>query len=116
VALALASAALLVSCGAMPDDRPRVSIEFGTYPELLGGSLVIIDEQPVGRLEATGKATRISFPVEIGEHEVSIRHATLRCQKRRVDCALKGQKVRLLADLQEHAMRDGHVETVIVLQ
>ena len=114
--LALAATVLLIACGAMPDDRPRISIEFGMYPDLFGDSLVIIDARPVGRLETTGKATRTSFPVEIGEHEVSIRHSTLRCQRRRVDCAMRGQKVRLLADLQERAMRDGRVETVIVLQ
>ena len=114
---AFAAALLAGSAGCLlPDDRPRVSIEFGMAPELLEDRPVVIDGEPVGKLERIGRATRVSFPVEKGEHEVAILHPTYRCEPRRVDLAMAGQKVRLMAELQERYDPSGRFETVIVLR
>lgn len=116
LAAAAALAAFLVlpclGCGA--DDRPRISIEFGMYPEELTDAQVIVNGRLVGTLERVGQATRTSFPVDPGVHEVAIRHPRLRCVPRRVEAGLPGQKVRLLADIRETWL-EGRVRPLIVL-
>ena len=94
--LLLASAALLAGC--FGDDRPRISIEFGAMPEVLEGKDVLIDGAVVGKLEKTGQATRISFPVEPGLHDVSLDVPGWQCVPAKVEAQLKGQKVRLMAE------------------
>lgn len=95
----LAAAALLPAC-MLPDDKPRISIEFGAVPELEGAH-VLIDGKPVGKLERTGAATRIAFPVEKGIHEVTLRHSDFDCEPARVKAELDAQKIRLLAQVSE---------------
>ena len=97
------------------DDRPRISIEFGMYPEELEDAQVIVNGELVGTLERIGQATRTSFPVEPGIHEVAIRHPRLRCQPAKVEAQLAGQKVRLMADIREQWNPDGSMFPVIVL-
>ena len=102
--LAVAAPAALVAC--FPDSRPRISIEFGAVPEL-EGSKVLIDGKAVGTLDKTGEATRISWPVEPGEHEIQIESAQFACQPMKVKAELEGQKVRLMAQVAEWPSKDG---------
>ena len=114
---ALAAALPLAGCNLMlPDDRPRVSIEFGVAPEILEGREVVVDGRIVGRLERVGQATRNAFPLEEGEHDVWIRHERFASRKARVAATMKGQKVHLLAELADEASPDGSIRTVIVLR
>ena len=113
-AAALATLLVLPCLGCGVDDRPRISIEFGMYPEELTDAQVIVNGQLVGTLERIGQATRTSFPVEPGIHEVTIRHPRLRSVPRRVEAELPGQKVRLMADIRE-TWHDGRVRPLIVL-
>lgn len=98
--LIVALALLAAGCSSM-DDRPRFSIEFGADPELFEGAAVTVDGYIVGRLEKTGEATRISFPVDPGMHEICIDLEGFDCQPIRLDLSMKGQKVRLLAEIGE---------------
>ena len=97
---------LVPLCGCFPDDRPRVSIEFGAIPEFEGAE-VLIDDHVVGKLERTGQATRISFPVEMGDHTVCIKVKGFRCEPAKVTVEMKGQKVRLLANVLDMTSPDG---------
>lgn len=110
VVLALAFAAM--ACGG---PAQHVSIEFGLYPEELEGETVYIDGEPVGTLDRTGQHTRIAFPVELGEHEVRISHPRLKMKPAVVHLRMRGEKVRLMADIVEY-YEDGRIVPTIVLQ
>ena len=99
-----------------PDDSPRISIEFGMYPEMFEGLDVRIDGEVAGKLVKTGQATRVSFPVTPGMHEVTVDHPEIECQPRRVDAQLRGQKVRLMLELEERASTDGSLAQWIVFR
>jgi hypothetical protein len=99
-----------------PDDRPRISIEFGVAPEVFEGLPVQVDGKVVGKLESTGRATRISFPVKAGKHRVHVDHPEMECDSVIVELRGPGHKVHLLADLDERAWTDGSIEQVIVLR
>lgn len=99
--LLLLTVSSLAGC-VLPDNKPRISIEFGAVPELEGAT-VLIDGKPAGKLERTGQATRIAFPVEKGKHEVSFRHPQFDCQPVTVNAELDAQKIRLMADVSEYA-------------
>lgn len=103
--VAVVSLALL-GAACFPDDSPRISIEYGMIPELEGAD-VLIDGKVVGKLEMTGQATRVSFAVKPGEHEVCIREPRFDCQPARVAAELKGQKIRLMAQIAEMASTTG---------
>ena len=103
----LAALALALACpSCFPDDSPRISIEYAMVPELEGAD-VLIDGKVVGKLEPTGQATRVSFPVKPGEHEVSIKSPQFDCQATKVVAEMKGQKVRLLASVGEMQSTSG---------
>ena len=88
----------LAAC--FPDDSPRVSIEFGAI-DAAEGAEVVIDGVVVGKLEKTGQATRTSFPVKKGDHEVTIKSASFDCEPAKVRLELPSQKVRLMLDVSE---------------
>lgn len=116
LALALLPALLalpLLACGGGP--QQYVSIEFGMYPEEFEGETVFIDGEPVGTLDRIGQATRMAFPVEIGEHEVRISHPRLEMQPARVQVRMRGEKVRLMANITEH-FEGGRLIPTIVLE
>ena len=108
IALALGAAA----CGE-PDQF--VSIEFGMYPEEFEGETVYIDGEAVGTLESIGQATRMAFPCELGEHEVKISHPQLRMKPATVNLRMRGEKVRLMAEIVDF-YEDGRSQPTIVLQ
>jgi hypothetical protein len=88
----------LAAC--FPDDSPRISIEFGAL-ESAEGSDVVIDGVVVGKLEKTGQATRTSFPVKKGDHEITIKSASFDCETAKVRLELPSQKLRLLLDVSD---------------
>ncbi len=112
-----AAAALVMVLGAcmLPDNQPRISIEFGMIPELEGAT-VLVDGRPVGKLERTGQATRIAFPVSKGVHEVTIRDSRFACEPIKVKCELDAQKIRLMAEIADRVGTDGSIRQMIVLR
>lgn len=110
-------AALLLACTAclLPDNKPRISIEFGAVPEL-EGSEVVIDGKVAGKLERTGQATRVSFPVEKGTHEVTLRSSRFDCETAKVNAELDAQKIRMLADVGESYSLSGAPRPTIVFR
>ena len=118
-ALLLASLVLaLPACGPMtlPESKTRITIEFGMYPEVFEGSDVSVDGKIVGKLEMTGQVTRRSFPVTKGTHAVCIENPRFDCEPTRVTLELEGQRVQLLADLEERSSDEGVLRQVIVLR
>jgi hypothetical protein len=105
----------LLGASACGGPQQWISIEFGLYPEEFEGLPVLIDGEQVGTLDVTGRATRIAFPVEMGEHEVRIEHPELPCRPAVVNVRLKGEKIRLMADLADFH-EDGRIVPTIVLQ
>jgi len=116
-AAALLACALvpLAGCGALPDNRPRVSIEFGVDPDLLENCPVLIDGKVVGRLTKTGQATRMSFPADMGKHEVRILSTRMECEPAIVTLEMQAQKVHLIAFIEERSGTDGSMRSVIAL-
>jgi hypothetical protein len=103
--------AVLTGC-MLPDNKPRVSIEFGAVPELAGAE-VLVDGKPVGKLEVTGRITRTAFPVEKGRHEVRLRHPQFDCEPAIIRAELDAQKFRLLVDVSEAASINGRPTLVL---
>jgi hypothetical protein len=114
-AIALFAGPLL---GCMPgmDDRPRISIEFGMYPEMFEGLDVQIDGRVVGQLKKTGQHTRCSFPADPGLHEIYVDHPEIECVPARAELQGPGHKVRFLLDLEDRAADDGSLGSVIVFR
>jgi hypothetical protein len=116
--IALIAAALLCLSSAaclLPDNKPRISIEFGAVPEL-EGSEVVIDGKVAGKLERTGQATRISFPVSKGQHEVTLKSSQFDCETAHVNIELDAQKVRMLVDVGESSSLNGGAKPSIVFR
>jgi hypothetical protein len=114
-AFALALTALLAAACMLPDNKPRISIEFGAVPELEGAE-VLVDGKVVGKLERTGQVTRINFPIEKGRHDVAIRDPRFDCQPAQVNAELDAQKIRLLATIGETMNTTGSLKPMIVFQ
>ena len=114
-ALALALLALFAPACLLPDNKPRISIEFGAVPELEGAE-VLVDGKVVGKLERTGQVTRINFPVAKGRHEVAIRDPRFDCKPVQVNAELDAQKIRLMATAGEMMGMPGSMKPMIVFQ
>jgi len=115
-ALSLALLALLSPACLLPDNKPRISIEFGAIPELVEGAEVLVDGKPVGKLERTGQVTRIAFPVSKGRHEVTLRGDRFDCQPAQVNAELDAQKIRLLATVGETMGAVGSGKPMVIFQ
>jgi hypothetical protein len=105
-ALAVVLLAALAGC-LLPDDRPRLSIEFGMIEEFATGAEVLVDGKVVGTLDKTGAQTRTSFPLDMGEHEVTLRVPGWETETTKVVAELKGQKIRLMPEVAESSGADG---------
>jgi hypothetical protein len=110
-ALLLLALPALTGCG-LPDNQPRVSIEFGAVPELEGAT-VLIDGKAVGKLEKTGQATRINFPVPKGTHEVTLQSPQFDCRPVQINAELTAQKIRLMVDVAETASIGGKPSLIL---
>jgi hypothetical protein len=108
---------LLAATGCFfPDDRPRVSIEFGGIADFATGADVLVDGKAVGKLERTGQATRVSFPLDMGDHEVTLRVPGWQTEPVKVVAELKAQKIRLMPEVGEVGAADGSMATRIVFR
>ena len=97
----------LVHTGCMSDNKPKISIEFGAYPDQFEGLEVEIDGKVVGKLERHAAITRSAFPVTKGEHLVRIRSDKYACAPRKVKIERNLEKQMLILNISESSGIDG---------
>ena len=93
----------------------RVLIEFGADVDGFEGLPVEIDGKMVGKLQRTGQATRMAFPIENGEHTVRVVHPQMECEATRVRVK-PNAKVYLQLDVMDGADAAGRLKNTLVLR
>jgi uncharacterized protein (DUF1684 family) len=116
---AIAAGIILLVLGArafFPSAKSYVSIEFGADPDTFAGAPVEIDGQAVGKLERTGQATRIAFPVDKGEHTIRVVHPNFECAVTRFAARGSGDKLHMLLDVQDSVDATGRMKPTLMLR
>jgi hypothetical protein len=104
-----------LSTGCGVERRARVTIDFAARADELRGREVVLDGLVVGTLSGPDGAARASFPLPPGSHEIRIRHPRLESVAAHVQAAGEGERLRLLADIEE-SWADGRLRPRIVLR
>jgi hypothetical protein len=91
-----------------------VQVDFSIDPELFSGAEVVIDGQPVGRLQPSGPRNLTAFRVEEGEHTVELRREGYSSEPTRFTAGFGGGGP-LIADLDSRRV-DGEYRVVMVLR
>ena len=90
-----------------------IQVDFNMYPEL-DGTVVLVDGDSAGVLFRRGRQRLSGFRVDLGRHEVALRHPTLPSDTIRVNAELRGVQYVVYA-FPEGEWRDGEYRRYVAL-
>ena len=98
VAIPLVAMVGYLAAGGSFEQKPNITIEFGTEAALFAGSEVEIDGEVVGVLQRFGNANRTAFAVEDGKHTIRVLHPDYESRSVTVNSGAGAHSVLLVLD------------------